>query len=142
MNLIVDIGNTRVKLALMEGERIVAQRDMERLHAAMIDELLAAYPTVDQAIICSTRGDASQVAEIVGAKVRLCMIFTPQTRVPIANGYGSPETLGRDRLAAAVGAAAMYPARNVLIVDFGTALTLDLVTADATYRGGFISPGV
>lgn len=126
----------------MEGERIVAQRDMERLHAAMIDELLAAYPTVDQAIICSTRGDASQVAEIVGAKVRLCMIFTPQTRVPIANGYGSPETLGRDRLAAAVGAAAMYPARNVLIVDFGTALTLDLVTADATYRGGFISPGV
>ena len=53
-----------------------------------------------------------------------------------------PETLGRDRLAAAVGATVLYPGRNVLIVDFGTAVTIDLVTADATFRGGCISPGM
>ncbi len=68
--------------------------------------------------------------------------FTPRTPVPIRNAYRTPETLGRDRLAAAVGATVLYPGRNALIVDFGTAVTLDLVTADGTYRGGCISPGL
>ena len=62
--------------------------------------------------------------------------------MPIRNVYRTPQTLGRDRLAAAVGATVLFPGRNVLIVDFGTAVTIDLVTADATYRGGCISPGV
>ena len=67
---------------------------------------------------------------------------TSQTPVPVANAYHTPETLGRDRLAAAVGATVLYPGRNVLIVDFGTAVTIDLVTADNTFRGGCISPGM
>ncbi|HBX90279.1 MAG TPA: type III pantothenate kinase, partial [Alistipes sp.] len=46
--------------------------------------------------------------------------FTPATPVPLKNDYLTPATLGRDRLAAAVGAAALYPGRNVLVVDFGT----------------------
>ena len=62
--------------------------------------------------------------------------------MPIGNAYLTPETLGRDRLAAAVGATVLYPGENVLIVDFGTAVTIDLVTADATFRGGCISPGM
>lgn len=62
--------------------------------------------------------------------------------MPIDSAYRTPETLGRDRLAAAVGAAALYPGRDVLIVDFGTAVTIDLVTADGTFRGGCISPGM
>ena len=55
-----------------------------------------------------------------------------------ATGWGG----GGGGLAAAVGAAERFPGRNVLVVDFGTALTIDLVTADGTFRGGFISPGV
>ncbi|MEG1611931.1 MAG: type III pantothenate kinase [Alistipes sp.] len=142
MNLIVDIGNTRTKLAVMEGGKVVAQRSVERLYAGVIDELIVDYPTVCQAIVCSTRDDGQAVAELIRLKGCRCVVFTPQMSVPLANAYRTPKTLGRDRLAAAVGAALLYPSRNVLIVDFGTALTLDLVSADATYRGGFISPGV
>lgn len=126
----------------MDDGEVVAQRNVERLHEGMLDELLAAWPTVDQAIVSSTRGDAEEVADSVRQKVHYCLEFTSQVRVPVANAYLTPATLGRDRLAAAVGAATLYPSRNVLIVDFGTALTFDLVTSDNTYRGGFISPGV
>lgn len=62
--------------------------------------------------------------------------------MPIGNAYLTPATLGRDRLAAAVGAAALYPGRNALIVDLGTAVTIDLLSADGVFRGGCISPGM
>ena len=69
------------------------------------------------------------------------------TPIPIRNGYETPETLGPDRLAAAIGAYyesvnRMGEHRPVLVVDAGTAITYDLVTADGQYLGGNISPGI
>ena len=128
MNLVVDIGNTLVKLAVFDRGEIVFQRCVERLHPSMLEELFAAWP-VCRAVVTSPR-------------VEYLLEFSSQTPVPIGNAYLTPETLGRDRLAAAVGATVLYPGRNVLIVDFGTAVTIDLVTADATFRGGCISPGM
>ena len=130
MNLVVDIGNTLVKLAVFDRGELVAQRCTERLHPSMLEELLSEWP-VRRAVVASTRGEVDYLLE-----------FTSQTPVPIGNAYLTPETLGRDRLAAAVGATVLYPGENVLIVDFGTAVTIDLVTADNTFRGGCISPGV
>ncbi len=65
--------------------------------------------------------------------------FTP---VPVRNAYATPHTLGPDRLAGAVGAASLRPGQDTLVLDAGTALKLDLVTADGTYRGGSIAPGL
>lgn len=96
----------------------------------------------EKAIFASTRGVQDQTAGVLRARSRMLVEFTPQTPVPIRNAYLTPATLGRDRLAAAVGATVLYPGRNSLIVDFGTAITVDLVTADGTYRGGCISPGM
>lgn len=141
MNLIVDIGNTLVKLAVTDGGRIVARHCVERLHPAMLDELLEGRRAA-KAVIASTRGETDDVAEIVRSRADYVLEFTSQTPVPLGNAYLTPETLGRDRLAAAVGAATLYPGRNVLIVDFGTAVTIDLVTSDGTFRGGCISPGM
>lgn len=142
LNLIVDIGNTMVKFAVMEGERIVVHQCAERFRASDAAALLAAWPGVRRAVVSSTRGDAEETADAVRSLGIECLEFTPRTPVPIHNAYHTPETLGRDRLAAAVGAVELFPNEHVLIVDFGTALTIDLVTADATFRGGFISPGV
>ena len=141
MNLIVDIGNTLVKLAVFDGGRIVAQRCVERLHPSMLGELLEGRRAA-KAVVASTRGEADDVIETVRPYADYLLEFTSQTPVPVANAYHTPETLGRDRLAAAVGATVLYPGRNVLIVDFGTAVTIDLVTADNTFRGGCISPGM
>ena len=107
----------------------------------MLEELLSEWP-VRRAVVASTRGEVDDVAAMLRGRVDYLLEFTSQTPVPIGNAYLTPETLGRDRLAAAVGATVLYPGENVLIVDFGTAVTIDLVTADNTFRGGCISPGV
>ena len=63
------------------------------------------------------------------------------TPVPIVNKYRTPKTLGSDRLAAAVAAAWLQPGRPVLIIDVGTCITYDFVSAEGEYKGGNISPG-
>lgn len=142
MNLIVDIGNTLAKLAVTDGGRVVAQCGAERFRPEQARDLLRAWPAVTRAVVSSTRGDGEEASAALRQYVSYCLEFTPRTPVPLRNGYRTPETLGRDRLAAAVGAAELFPSAPVLVVDFGTALTIDLVTADGTFRGGFISPGV
>lgn len=141
MNLIADIGNTFCKIAVVDAGSVIVQRTTERFVPAVVENLLAEFP-VRGAIVCSTRGDVAEAVAWLRERVERFVEFTPETPVPIANAYLTPKTLGRDRLAAAVGAAALYPGRNVLIADFGTAVTVDLVTADNTYRGGCISPGL
>jgi len=141
LNLVIDIGNTLTKLAVFDGGNIVAQHCVERLHPSMLEELFAAWP-VRRAVVASTRGECDEVAGMLRPRVDYLLEFCSQVPVPINNAYLTPETLGRDRLAAAVGAAVLYPERNVLVVDFGTAITIDLVTADNTFRGGVISPGM
>lgn len=155
VNLIVDIGNTLVKLAAFDGGRIVAQRTVETLDAGAVASLLSEAREANEAaaesassgrfrraIVSSTRGAVDDLIAVVRPFASSVLEFTPRTPVPIGNAYRTPETLGRDRLAAAVGAAELFPGRNLLIVDFGTAVTVDLVTADGVYRGGCISPGL
>ena len=141
MNLIVDVGNTRVKLALFEQGRLTEQCGAETLSAATLEGLLGGR-RADRAVISSTRGPVPGIVELVRKFACRVLEFTAATPVPIGNAYLTPATLGRDRLAAAVGAAALYPGRNALIVDFGTAVTLDFVSADGVFRGGCISPGM
>lgn len=141
MNLIVDIGNTRAKLAVMERGEVVAQRSVGRLCEADLDGLLSAWPAVRRAIVSSSRGAAAEAAGWLRRRLGCVVEFDARTPVPVGNAYATPETLGRDRLAAAVGAATRCPGRNALIVDFGTAITVDLLTADGVFRGGCISPG-
>jgi type III pantothenate kinase len=68
--------------------------------------------------------------------------LTAQTKLPIRHVYRTPETLGKDRLAAVVGACYLYPAEDCLVVDAGTCITFDILTADGVFRGGNIAPGV
>ena len=63
------------------------------------------------------------------------------TSLPIANLYESLETLGNDRIAVVVGAAIQFPKENVLVIDAGTCITLDLLTTEG-YQGGSIAPGI
>jgi len=64
------------------------------------------------------------------------------TPLPIENCYDSKETLGKDRIAAVVGAFDIDPNTNVLVIDAGTAITYDIITAEGKYLGGNISPGL
>ena len=141
MNLIVDIGNTLVKSALLERGRVVEEHAGGGFCPEAVARLLD-RGRGRRAILSSRRGKMPGVAAWLRERVSSLLLFTPQTPVPIRNVYRTPQTLGRDRLAAAVGGPVLFPGRNVLVVDFGTAVTIGRVTADATDRGGCISPGV
>ena len=142
MNLIIDIGNSRAKVVVMEVDTLIKEYVVEEFSTSLFEEILAAYPAISRAIIASTRGDEERVKQIVAERIGKVVVFKPATTpIPLANHYHTPETLGADRLAAAVGAQAMYPDCDIMIVDFGTAITIDFVEEGA-FKGGNISPGV
>ncbi|MFR9564292.1 MAG: type III pantothenate kinase [Rikenellaceae bacterium] len=141
MNLIVDIGNSRVKAAVMDLNRVIWSGCVAELSELDI-ELLKGRFDLQRSILCSTRGDMSEAAAQLRQSVGHCLLFDESTPIPIANSYSTPETLGRDRLAAAVGAREISTAENQLIIDMGTAITIDLVTGSGGFEGGTISPGV
>ena len=141
MNLAIDIGNTLAKAAVIDGGQVVDVYKTETLTPAWLDEIFAACPGIDRAILSSVRGGEEALAGWLQGRLKRFIRFDHTTPVPIENGYKTPETLGCDRLAAAVGAAVLFPGEDVLVVDFGTAITLDLLTADGTFCGGNISPG-
>ncbi len=142
MNVVADIGNTLVKLALFDGDRLADRCVFERFTREEADALFSRWRNVRRILVAATGADGRDVAALLRGRADSLMEFRPAMATPLGNAYLTPETLGCDRLAAAVGAAVLYPGRNTLIVDFGTAVTIDLVTADGTYRGGFISPGL
>ena len=141
MNLIVDIGNTLIKTAVIDGDRIMDQRRTANATDYFIDRLLSDYPSIDKAIVASTGPGGERVCGMLDGRVGYLLHFSPDTAVPLENGYGSPQTLGADRLASAVGAYALYGRRNMLIVDYGTAITFDVI-ADGVFLGGNISLGL
>jgi type III pantothenate kinase len=98
----------------------------------------------EHVIISSVAEDAAlRVEELQALVLGEILTFSPATTaVPLRNAYATPHTLGADRLAAAVGAAGLRPGQATLIVDAGTALKMDVVTADGTYHGGSIGPGL
>ena len=142
MNLIIDIGNSRAKTVIMDGDMLIKEYVTECFDASLLECILSDYPSICRAIISSTRGDEETAKEIVAKRLNRVVVFKPATTpIPLENHYHTPETLGADRLAAAVGVQAMYPNCDIMIVDFGTAITIDYVEG-GVFKGGNISPGV
>ena len=142
MNLIIDIGNSRAKVVVMDRDTLVKEYVAEDFSLSLFEEIMEAHPAISRTIIASTRGDEEAAKEIVAERLSKVVIFKPATTpIPLENHYHTPETLGADRLAAAVGAQAMYPNCDIMIIDFGTAITIDFVEGGA-FKGGNISPGV
>ena len=116
MNLIIDIGNSRAKVVVMDGDALINEYVAEEFSASLFDEIMASYPTISRAIIASTRGDEETTKEIVAKRLSKVVIFKPATTpIPLENHYHTPETLGADRLAAAVGAQALKPNCDIMM---------------------------
>lgn len=139
-NLTVDIGNSRVKLSVFEGDNVIYSDVKDTVTDDYMAHIVEKY-SVTAAIICSVTGYDYGFVEWLKRNVKPTIIFDSTVKTPVRNGYGSPETLGMDRLAAVVGAASLKPGRSLLVVDAGTAVTYDFVTSDGVYKGGNIAPG-
>jgi type III pantothenate kinase len=139
--LLLDIGNTTVKVAVASQEKLLAVQQHECLTDEILQPLAQAYrPEV--AVVASVRNDGEAVKKQLQPYVREIFFCTPATPMPVRNLYATPETLGVDRLAAAVGASCLFPQRDCMIVDCGTAITIDFLSRRGEFKGGNISPGL
>jgi type III pantothenate kinase len=142
MNLIIDVGNTFVKLAVFENGDLLFNETAE------VENLLERakgifheFPQIDWAIVSSVvHLDKSDIDALAGfCKVH---ILNHQSKTPFKNLYASPKTLGVDRIALATAGHSHYPSENTLVIDAGTCLTYDMITSHGHYLGGAISPGL
>jgi type III pantothenate kinase len=143
-NLTIDQGNTAAKLALwtVDGKaQCVAEYTCRHLSVADINNLCAARH-IDTAIYCSVSERNEAVLAALHMGCSQVIELSVNTPMPITVDYRTPNTLGVDRLAAAVGAHSLIGAKgcDILVADIGTAITYDVVTADNCYRGGNIAP--
>ena len=131
-----------MKVAVFSGGEIVERWTFGCREIGRFDEIFSRYAGFDRAILSSTRDENPEPEEMLRCRSGYFLKFANTVPVPLENGYGTPHTLGCDRLAAAVGGVGMLPGRNLMIVDFGSAITCDIVTAEGRYLGGSISPGL
>lgn len=142
INLCVDRGNTYTKLAVFDADKLLYDalilQAEETKHTRQIFQKYA----IQNTIISSVIADNPELYLFLEKNTEKCIHLDHQTALPITNAYQTPETLGKDRLAAVVGAFALQPKQDILIIDIGTAITYDFIDANAVYHGGNIAPGV
>ena len=143
-NLTIDNGNTTVKMAYFIGSKLMATNRFKRDDMAPLERFVSTYHP-GSAIVCSTASedDTAPIEQLIIKRCPQVIRLNHETPMPISLGYRTPHTLGRDRIATAVGAWSLTDSSaNTLVIDAGTAITYDLVTADGCFEGGNIAPGL
>jgi len=137
--LAVDFGNTSIKAASFENHRISMLKIFNSVDELVNDNSFLAQHS--HAVIGSVTQQHLYFIESAGAALS-CYLFKNLVPYPVSISYETPDTLGEDRLAAAIGAAALYPGKPVLSIDCGTCIKYNLVNQNAVFEGGAISPGL
>ena len=119
MNLVIDIGNTRVKAALYKGNNLFKFKIYNSVNDILSDS--AFINQAKNAIIGSVVNELDSFYEALNEHIPT-LIFTPTTKIPLNNLYSSASTLGSDRLSASIGAYYLYQNSNVLVIDTGTCI--------------------
>ena len=141
MNLVVDVGNTRTKLAVFKNKELKKIITVAKEEVLVSIKLLFSDFSIQNAIV-------SKVAEIPEEtinylhKATQLFILDSRSKVPFYNSYKTKNTLGIDRVALVAGAAIQYPKNHVLVIDAGTCITYDFKNDKQEYFGGAISPGL
>ncbi|MCD6179080.1 MAG: type III pantothenate kinase [Bacteroidales bacterium] len=140
-NLILDFGNTLYKLAVFDNGDLIYKSSGEKLYEKDVIALKKLFPKIKKAIYATVVDLDKDFKNCMHSEFQTIEL-DHNTPIPIKNKYKTPETLGKDRLAAAVGAAKLYPQKDVLIIDAGSTITYEMLRSDGIYLGGSISPGI
>lgn len=139
-NLIIDIGNTFIKLAVYQNQNLKYVVSKRKVLVGDIKKLNKKYG-FKHAVLSTVRLNNPQFVQHLSKNYHL-LILSHKTKLPIVNNYGTPMTLGLDRLAGVVGAHLKYPKKKVLLVDMGTCIKYDYIDDNGIYLGGNIAPGL
>jgi len=142
MLLAIDIGNTKIKAAVFEETALLEKFVFDKETAQKnIEEIFKRYTKIDQSILSSVGDNHPELLSQLAYKSNF-VIIDHESAFPFSNKYGTPATLGIDRMVLSAGAALKYPGKNRLVIDAGTCVTYDFTDSDDNYLGGAISPGL
>src|SRR3989338_7530618 len=150
--LVIDIGNTSVSVGVWRDKSVTQTFFIDsNLSAAafgvsledLLKKIKRNYPAIRDVIICSVVPDVTVRTEriIKRSLEKKPILIGRDLIVPIKNNYKNPKQVGQDRLVCAYAAKILY-GYPVIIIDFGTAITFDVVNARGDYDGGIIVPGI
>lgn len=141
-NLIIDIGNTYTKIYVFENEKIVSEYKYTSFNPKQSEKIKKLHPNIQNAILSTVKETDYEIFINILPKSKTFFFLDNHLKFPFENKYKTPETLGKDRLAAAAAAVFLYPQTNVLVIDAGTAITYEFITDKGRYLGGNIAPGL
>jgi type III pantothenate kinase len=149
--LAIDVGNTNITTGIFEGSGLKAVFRMPTEVCLKKSAFLPLLPDVrktlrDAAVMVSVRSGATKIIlkEFEESTGQLPMLVNVNTPMGIKIRYDTKETLGIDRLVCAAAAFHLYRKRHkpIIVIDMGTATTIDYVTVHGTFIGGMIAPGI
>lgn len=149
--LVVDLGNTRTKVALFEGDKIVQQNSF-LTHDEAHYQTLIPWLKKEHLLLTSTTHIA--LSSVVPSRTSSWQMASQQLEIPLFSLSGlkacrhisftieEPDKIGADRIAGLLGGQKRYPQENLIIIDMGTAITLNVLTKTGLYLGGAILTGL
>lgn len=141
MNLVIDIGNTQIKIAVFDGTSLVYQDKIDTVKIVpALKNLAEKYAISDVILSHVTKIDIEELNQM--KSIFNILVLNHRTKLPFINNYLTPSTLGVDRLALVAGAVNQFSEENVLVIDAGSCITYDFVNTRSEYFGGSISPGI
>ena len=141
MNIVIDQGNTSTKAAVFDERKMLSSFIFKPLTASKLLRLLNEF-SPSKGILCSVTAIKPEIVSILEKRLIHFVVLDESLPLPIQSVYRTPETLGKDRIAAVVGAWTQYPGKSILVIDAGSAITYDFIDASGIYKGGNISPGM
>lgn len=142
MLLAIDVGNTRIKVAVFEKHTLLFQDVFLKEEAQKkVENIFKKFPEITESVFSSVGKLDEEVIVLLQENATLNVISS-ESVFPFENKYATPKTLGVDRMVLASGATLLYPKQNRLVIDAGTCITYDFVDEKDAYLGGAISPGL
>ena len=140
MNLVLDIGNSCVKIAVFDGKIKISSERISDFDHETFEKIISSF-TFNKAIISSVGVAPKFITDILASRGVFIHTLSYKSKLPFEIQYKTPETLGADRIAALAGAFNLSKNENIMIIDSGTAITYDFLIK-GIYKGGNISPGI
>lgn len=141
MNLCIDRGNSRTKTGIFQNEKLKAARIYDIFNREKLTALFSVFD-IQNTILSGVVETDEEIKLFLKKNSRHYIELTHETPLPFENKYRTPQTLGKDRLAAIAGAEWLKPSTDLLVIDAGTAITYDFIDASGVYHGGNIAPGI
>jgi type III pantothenate kinase len=142
MLLAIDIGNTNIKTAVFEGDKLLRYYSFDKCETLNnFKKIFIENKNIHFSITSSVGNIEEESINYLKANT-IFLEVNHQFQFPFSNMYTTPTTLGVDRMVLMAGAALLYSKKNVLVIDCGTCVTYDFINKNEEYFGGAISPGL